>query len=116
MTDIEGQALAADLETAVREVAGVTGLFRVGGVLSNVADAGAEILGLEGARPPLVRVDTAENGWSVEIAIGVDGIAGSVETSRRVHETIHALCAARGIPFTKIQVTVAHVDESTTKD
>ena len=67
-----------------------------------------------------MRVDTAEDDWRVEIAIGVDGTARAVETSRRVHEAIHTLCAARGarraargVPLAKVQVTVAHVDEST---
>lgn len=112
MTEPIDRELAVDIEAAVRAAPGVTGLFRVGGVISMVVDAGARAAGISGEGSSLARVERSADGLRVEVAIGVDAAAGSVGSSRRVHEAIDALCTARGLLPAEIHVTVVHVDDT----
>ncbi len=107
--------LAARIEAAVRVVPGVTDVFRVGGLVSEVVDAGAQVLGIQDGGTPPVRVERSADGDRVEVAIGVDSSAGAVETTRRVGAAIGALSAAQGAALTRIRVTVVHIDETSTK-
>lgn len=115
MTDIEGEELAADLGAAVRDVAGVTGLFHVGGILSKVADAGRRS---SASREPgrrrcaLTQLRTTGGSRSPSASTAPRGRWRPAAVCTR-RSTRSARRAARGVPLAKVQVTVAHVDEST---
>jgi len=111
MIDPTDQAMALDIETAVRAVPGVTTVFRTGGIISKAVDAGAHLLGAQQNRAPLVRWEHTPEGPRVEASIGVHTGAGAAETSRRVHATISALCSDRGFTPAEIRLTVVHIDD-----
>jgi len=112
MTEPTDQAMAADIETTVRAVPGVTSIFRTGGIISKVVDAGAQLLGPPQNEVTLVRWEHhAAEGSRVEAAIGVCAGAGAAETSRQVHAAITALCTHRGYFPVEIHLTVVHIDE-----
>ncbi len=107
--------LAADIETTVLAIPGVTAVFRPGGVISNVVEAAAQVLGNEENPAPLVRIDQTAEGVRVGVAIGVGSSAGAVETTRRVQAAIGALSTSHGVIPAEIHVTVVHVDGSPAK-
>jgi len=113
MIESTDQTLAVELESAVRAVPGVTALFRTGGIIAKVVDAGAQILGIEDSQSSLVRVRPTQTGLHVDVAIGIDGGAGAVETTRGVESAIRALAASRGRDVAGIHVTVVHIDDET---
>lgn len=106
--------LAADIETTVRAIPGVTTLFRTGSIVSKVVDAGVQMLGIQDDGAPLVRLERSPEGPRVEVAIGVHATMGAVETSGRVHEAIVALCTDQGFNPAEIHVTVVHIDDTPT--
>ncbi len=111
MSNSTDQPIAADLETAVRAVPGVSGVFRTGGILSKLVGASAEALGDSADRDPLVRCEHGADGTQVEVAIGVRADAGAAETAHRTHAAISALCSERGLSPIEIRLTVVHIDE-----
>ena len=112
MIESADQTMATDIETDVRAVPGVSGVFRTGGIISKVVDAGAQLLGAQRNEVPLVRWEHhATDGARVEAAIGVHGDMGAAETCRRVHAAITALCADRGYFPVEIRLTVVHIDD-----
>lgn len=111
MTEPTDQAMAEDIETAIRAVPGVASIFRTGGIISKVVDAGAQLLGAQPNVAPLVRWEHTPDGPRAEAAIGVLAAAGAAETSRRVHAAIAALCTGRGCAPVEIRLTVVHIDE-----
>lgn len=115
MTELTDHTMAADIEAAVRAISGVSAIYRAGGIISKVIDAGAQLLGVQPREAPLVRWEDTSDGARVDIAIGVHGSAGAAGTSRRVHDAIDALCADRGYAAVQIRITVVHVDEDTTQ-
>ncbi len=106
-------ALIADIETTIRAVPGVTGIFRAGGPVSKAVDMGARIIGGQDGTGHLIRVDQSPEGVRIDVAIGVHATASAVETSSRVHAAISALCAAHHITPAEIQVTVVQIDDTT---
>lgn len=115
MNDPVDVKLAADLETTVLAIPGVTAVFRTGGVISNVVETATHVLGSNEDPAPLVRVHRTAERVRVEVAIGVDSTAGAVETTYRVQAAIRALSISRGALSAEIQVTVAHIDGSPAK-
>lgn len=111
MSESTEQAVAADIEAAVRALPGVTGVFRSGGLLAKLVDAGAEALGTAEQRAPFVRWETGETGPRADVAIGVRASAGAAETSARAHEVATVICREHGIAGADIRVTVVHIDE-----
>lgn len=107
----DDQAMAAEIEAAVRAVPGVTAIFRTGGFVAKMLGAGAQLLGIQQGRTPLIQWEHAAEGVRVEAAIGVHTAAGAAQTSRRVHEAITALCEDRGYTPRDIQITVVHLDD-----
>ncbi len=112
MMEPADRELAARIEAAVRAVPGVTEVFRMGGLVSKVVDAGAQILGIQDGETSPVRMERSADGCRVEVALGVDNSAGAVETTRRVQAAIGALGAAQGAALAEIRVTVVHIDET----
>ncbi len=115
MTEKYGQQLVDDIDTTVRAIPGVTALFSSRGAASNLVDAGAKVLGIRAADTSPIRLEHAEGGPRVEIAIGVQAAAGAVETSCRVQAAIRALCAAQNVVLSEIHVTVVHIDDTPSK-
>ena len=115
MIEPKDRELAADIETTVRAIPGVTALFRTGSIVSKVVDAGAQILGIQDDGAPLIRLERPPEGPRVEVAIGVCATVGAVETSGRVHAAIGALCTDQGFNPAEIRVTVVHIDDTPTK-
>ncbi|GAA4487160.1 hypothetical protein [Microbacterium panaciterrae] len=113
MSDPRDQELVEDIETAVRAIPGVTGIFRSGTTVAKVVDAGARLLGIRDADASLVRLEQTPEGARVEVAVGVQSSAGAVATTTRVHAAIDALCAGRRIGSVQIRITVVHVDDAT---
>ncbi len=113
MIDPSDRELTADIETAVRAIPGVTAIFRPGSLVSKTVDAAARSIGVRDRSEPLIGIDWSPDGAQVEVAISVDDAAGSVETSRRVHAAIGAVCTARGITPGKTSVTVVHIGDTT---
>lgn len=111
MNDSTDQVVAAEIEAAVRALPGVTGIFRAGGILSKLADAGAEVLGGPEHRAPAVRWENGANGARAEVSIGVRASAGAAETGARAHEAVSAVCVERGIVGAEVRITVVHIDE-----
>ena len=111
MIESTDQTLAVEIEAAVRAVPGVTSLFRAGGIIAKVLDAGSQILGIEDSQNSLARVRLTPEGFRVEVAIGIDGSAGAVETTRGVESAIRALAVSRGADVAEIHVTVVHIDD-----
>lgn len=112
MTEPTSQTMAADIETAVRAVPGVTTIFRTGGIISRVVDAGAQLLGTPEDEVPLIRWEHhAVEGSRVEAAIGVHNGAGAADTSCQVHAAITMLCADRGYFPVEVRLTVVHIDD-----
>ncbi|WP_159500392.1 hypothetical protein [Microbacterium sp. 18062] len=112
MTTSPELLLAADIETAILAVPGVTTIFRTGSTASKVVDAGARLLGLRDDDAPLVRIEQAPEGFRVEVAIGVLASAGAVETAHRVHAAIEALTSQQRDGSAEIRITVVHVDDT----
>lgn len=111
MTEPTDQAMAEDIETAVRAVPGVTTIFRTGGIISKVVDAGAQLFGAQQNEAPLIRWEHTPDGPRAEAAIGVLAAVGAAETGRRVHAAIAALCSSRGCTPVEIRLTVVHIDD-----
>ena len=111
MIESTGLAMAADIESAVRSVPGVTAVFRSGGMISKVMESGAQLLGTQQVSAPLVRWESSQDGPRVVVAIGVGAASGAAATTCRVHEVIVDLCAARGVTPSDVHVTVVHIDE-----
>jgi len=111
MTLSSDQTVAAELESIIRAVPGVTGLFRTGGVVAKIVDLGAQALGLRGDDSPLVAVDRWTLGISVEVAIGVDAAADGVDVVTRVHGAVEARLVELGAPPAEIRITIVNVDE-----
>lgn len=112
MTKPTDQTMAADIETAARAVPGVSTVFRAGGIISKVVDAGTQLLGVHQNEARLIRLEHAPEGLRVEVAIGVHAGASAAETSHRVHAAITAMCAGRGCTPVEVRLTVVHIDES----
>jgi len=112
MTISQDQGLAADIENAVRAVPGVSALFRAGTLVDHTIDAGARLTGLRDGSAPLIRLDQATDALRADIAIGVHGRAGAVETTRRAHEAALTAAAAHGPDRVEIRITVVHIDEA----
>lgn len=111
MTEPTDQAMAEDIESAIRAVPGVASIFRTGGILSKVADARTQLFGAQQNEAPLIRWEHGPEGRRVEAAIGVHACAGATETSRRVQAAIAAMCAGRGYTSVEISLTVVHIDD-----
>lgn len=111
MIESSDRDLARAVEAVVRDVEGVTGVFRSGGFAAKAVDAGARLIGIRAGDEALVAVDREAAGIRVDVAVGIDGAAGAVATTRRVHEAIGRLGTALGSPFVEIRVTVAHIEE-----
>lgn len=112
MTTAPELLLAADIETAVLAVPGVTAMFRSGNTVSKVVDAGARLLGIRDEDAPLVQVEQTPEGLRVEVAIGVLGSAGAAQTARRAHAAIDAASSRHRAGSVDIRITVVHVDDS----
>lgn len=115
MMEPADRELAADIEATVRAVPGVTEVFRMGGLVPRVIDAGGQTLGIQHDETSHVRVERSADGDRVQVAIGVDSSAGAVETTRRIQAAIGALGAAQGAALTEIRVTVVHIDDTSMK-
>ena len=106
------EQVAADIETTVRAIPGVTAIFRSGTTVSKVVDAGARLLGIREDDAPLVRVDQTPKCIRVEVAVGVHEAAGASDTARRVHAAIDDLLARRSTAPRNIRLTVVHIDDN----
>lgn len=111
-TSSRAEALASELDIALRTVPGVSALFRAGPRLSSALDAGARLIGVRDAADPLVRVDLRRDGFRADVALSVQDRVGAVETIRRVRAAAAAVADRRGVPLAGVRVTVVHVDES----
>ncbi|MGO3678326.1 MAG: hypothetical protein ACTJGT_07330 [Microbacteriaceae bacterium] len=114
--------LAAELEAAVREAAGVAAVYDVGGVLQKAVAAGARALSNEPAQAaPRVVVEHGDDGLHVDVAVGADAHpeatgnagafpeSGAVAATRNAAAAVTAYCAERGLPVASVRVTVARV-------
>lgn len=115
MTTSQEITLAADIEFATRAIPGVTALFRAGSLASNVLDAGARAIGIRDDSDPLIRLERTPEGLRVDIAIGVQDHAGSVETIRRIQAAVRAVIADHHCATADIRITVVHINATTTQ-
>ncbi|GAA3663620.1 hypothetical protein [Microbacterium marinilacus] len=104
------QLLATAVETAIRSVPGVAGVFRAGTTVSKLVDVGARLVGAKDEAAPLVRIEESADGGRVDAAIGVQASAGAVDTVHRVHAAVDAALVQHGVVPAEIRVTVVHVD------
>lgn len=118
----EPHELAAELEAAVREAAGISAVYDVGGVLQKMVVAGARALSNDSTpAAPRVAVEQGDDGLHVDVAVGADALpeaagnqgacaeAGAVAASHNAAAAITAYCAERGFPVASVRVTVARV-------
>ncbi len=112
MTEDDIRKLIDDIDTTVRAIPGVTGLFSPRGAGAKLVDAGARMLGIRPDDTSLIHLEQTEDGARVEVAIGVQAAAGAVETSCRVQAEIRALCAEQHVVLSEIHVTVVHIDDT----
>ncbi|TFB86320.1 hypothetical protein E3O44_11985 [Cryobacterium algoricola] len=109
MTDTT--ALAADLETAVRAVPGVSALYPTAPLLATIVGAVVDAITTRTVSPALVSVSNGHAGLSVSTRIGVTDTQSAVSVSRLVYDTIAANPAIRAAePIDTISVTVASID------
>ncbi len=118
----EPHELAAGLEAAVREAAGIAAVYDVGGVLQKAVAAGVRALLNEPAQAtPRVTVEQGDDGLHVDVAVGADAHpeaagnagafpeSGAVAATRNAAAAVTAYCAERGLPVASVRVTAARV-------
>lgn len=100
----------APLQTLIRQLPGVTALYRSpDGPLHRLATsvvAEASRRPVDGA--PLVRVENVDGGLTITVVIGT-GEAPATTTCRLVHDTIAQWCREQGVRPTTIRITIAQV-------
>lgn len=109
MTATEQAALAAVIEDAVRETAGVCAVYRSASVISHLLRAGATALGVRPEDEPLVSVVGGADGVAVEASIGVEAGARSGDTLRAVRAAVDAVLEGHGVRRETVTLTVVHV-------
>lgn len=101
--------LAAAIEEAVRATPGVRNVYRSGSLISNLLRVGAAAIGVRKEDEPIVSVIPAGEGVAVEVSVGVDVGARSVDTLHAVHAAIASLLRERDVRGDTITLTVVHV-------
>jgi hypothetical protein len=112
MTISQEHALTAHIERTIRATPGVAALFRAGSLVSNVIDAGARVIGIRGESEPLIRLEHTPEGLRVDIAIGVEGHAGAVETIRHVGAAVSVVVEEWHRAPAEIRITVVHITDT----
>ncbi|MFD2758749.1 hypothetical protein [Gulosibacter faecalis] len=108
-SSIDAGELAAEIESAVRAVPGVTIVFRSGSALSKLVEAGAQALGLRD-EASLVAVEANDAGVRVTASLGLDAGLSVAETLRRAREVIATLLEARGLREPEIRLTAVYIE------
>ena len=107
---IDTAQLSSQLETVVRAVPGVIGVYPTAHPATTVV--GTVVNSLTHRAPPLalVAVSDGENGLSVSARIGVADEGSATDICRRVHDVIAVNAAAAGVnAIAAISVTVASI-------
>ncbi|MGO2112937.1 MAG: hypothetical protein ACTH31_15130 [Pseudoclavibacter sp.] len=115
MTTTENELMIADLEAAIRAVPGVASLYRAGGFISTIVDAGARAFGVRDETASPVRLEPSAEGVGVSVALGVDSTSRAIDVIGRVHSAIVAWLGEHDETPTEINLTVVHIDDSANK-
>ncbi|MGO2139938.1 MAG: hypothetical protein ACTH30_05960 [Leucobacter sp.] len=103
------EPLEQALERAIRDVPGVTAVFRAGSPLGKVIEASGELLRGERRPGSLVNVSRTDDVVAVEVELGVSSEASSVDTLERVYAAVLVQLNAQGLEPGLIRLTVVHI-------
>ncbi|GAA2841075.1 hypothetical protein FB468_2938 [Leucobacter komagatae] len=104
------EPLEQALERAIRDVPGVTAVFRAGSPLGKVIEASGELLRGERRPGSLVKVSRTDDVVvAIEVELGVSSEASSVDTLERVYAAVLVLLSTQGLEPGLIRLTVVHI-------
>lgn len=99
--------LVTEIENVVLATPGVLALYRAGSLVTNLIGAAVESLGVSEDAATRVIVRRTVDATEVDVAIGIEPTAGSVEVAETVRERVRRLLEAE--PGLFVRITVVHV-------
>ena len=100
MSALDHEAVAAEVDAAVREVSGVAALYRSGGIRLQFRDTD----------DALVLVEQNGEAVSVRASIGITGTSGAAVIARRAHTAVAKVLKRHGVAPAETHLTVVHID------
>ncbi len=101
--------LATSVEAVVRSHDDVIALYRSGGTLDRVIDAGARGLGIVREGAPLVAVSRRDGELTVRIAVGTAESERAPSTARAIEQVVRARLLDHGENDVIVHLTIAHI-------
>lgn len=109
MSQAPEEPLEQALERVIRDVPGVTAVFRVGSPIGKVIEASGELLRGERRPGSLVNVSRTDDVVAIEVELGVSSEASSVDTLERVYAAVLVQLNEQGLEPGLIRLTVVHI-------